>query len=196
MPLKNQFTTSDYIPWAEMLSLVHKLYRDGDYRFSCLIACGCGFGLRIGDLLRISTWAVLLDNEQLDLVEEKTGKHRILRINPNLQRIIKDCYNALGCPNKGEHCFINHRGTIYSREWVNRHLKAIKAKYGLSVEHLSSHSFRKTFGRHVVEMSKGQEEHALIVLSELFSHNSVATTRKYLGLRAQELGAVYDKLDF
>lgn len=31
MSLKNTYVTSDYIEWDSMLSLVRKLYRDGEY---------------------------------------------------------------------------------------------------------------------------------------------------------------------
>lgn len=41
-----------------------------------------------------------------------------------------------------------------------------------------------------------QVEIALVKLSEIFSHSSIAITRRYLGLRQQELGEVYMSLDF
>ena len=53
MSIKNSHVTSDYIEWDSMLSLVRKLYRDGEYRLSLLIGCGCFFGLRISDLLSL-----------------------------------------------------------------------------------------------------------------------------------------------
>ena len=76
-------------------------------------------------------------------------------------------------------------------------LKEIKAKYGLiGVKHFSTHSFRKTFGRKVVEMAGENSEMALIKLAELFNHSNTAITRRYLGLRQEELSGVYDALDF
>ena len=64
MALKNTTTTSDYLPWDTMLTLVRKLYRDGDFRMSLLIGCGSFFGLRISDL-RLLTWGQLLDNDTI-----------------------------------------------------------------------------------------------------------------------------------
>ena len=55
---------------------------------------------------------------------------------------------------------------------------------------------RKTFGRQVVVMAGEQSEFALIKLSELFNHSDVMTTRRYLGLRTQELLETYDLLSF
>lgn len=61
MSIKNSHVTSDYIEWDSMLSLVRKLYRDGEYRLSLLIGCGCFFGLRISDLLSLD-WTMILDD--------------------------------------------------------------------------------------------------------------------------------------
>ena len=60
----------------------------------------------------------------------------------------------------------------------------------------TSHSHRKTFGRHIVEMAGADAERALIKLSEIFSHSSTAITRRYLGLKDEEISEVYASLDF
>ena len=64
------------------------------------------------------------------------------------------------------------------------------------MEHFSTHSLRKTFGRKVVEAAGSNSEMALIKLSELFNHADVMTTRRYLGLRTEELLETYDMLSF
>lgn len=74
--------------------------------------------------------------------------------------------------------------------------KEIKQKYGLKVEHFSTHSMRKTFGRKVVEAAQENSEFALLKLSEIFNHSDIQTTRRYLGLRSQELLETYDMLNF
>lgn len=55
---------------------------------------------------------------------------------------------------------------------------------------------RKTFGRKVVETAGENSEFALIKLSELFNHADIQTTRRYLGLRTEELLETYDMLSF
>lgn len=178
-----------------MLNVVRKLYRDRKYRMSLMIACGCFFGLRISDLKRL-TWRTVLDGDKFIIVEKKTGKRREVKINRGLQAHIEDCYNALNITDKEELCFVNKYGKPISTQMINRHLKAIKSQYALKVEHLSSHSFRKTFGRKVVSNAGEQSEMALIKLSEIFNHASPMITRRYLGLRAEELEEVYNGLDF
>ena len=195
MSRKHTVTTSDYLPWDSMLSLVQKLYRDGNYRMSLLIGCGAFFGLRISDLREL-TWSQLLDSETITLNETKTGKRRTIKVNENYRKHILDCYNALGIKDRSEKAFLSRKGTIYSVQQVNRLLKDIKARYGLKVDHFSTHSLRKTCGRRVVEQAGTQSEMALIKLSEIFNHASPMVTRRYLGLRTQELNEVYDSLDF
>ena len=45
-------------------------------------------------------------------------------------------------------------------------------------------------------MPSAVAEFALIKLSELFNHADIQTTRRYLGLRSQELLETYDMLNF
>lgn len=58
---------------------------------------------------------------------------------------------------------------------------------------ISSHSLRKSFGRRVYE-NNNESEKSLIYLSELFNHTSLSVTRKYLGIRQEELNDIYMNL--
>lgn len=195
MSVKYSTTTADYLEWDTMLNLVRKLYKDGDYRISLLIGCGCFFGLRISDILSLS-WEMLLDSDNFTLNEKKTGKKRIIKINEGFQKHIKDCFNALKIQDKSEKCFVSNKKMVYTVQRINVILKEIKEKYNLKIEHFSTHSLRKTFGRKVVEQAGENSEMALIKLSELFNHSSPMITRRYLGLRHEELMNVYDELVF
>lgn len=195
MSQKHSYTTADYLPWDTMLNLTHRLYKDGKYRMSLLVACGCFFGLRISDLLSLS-WEQVL-GESFTLTEKKTGKHREIKVNAGVQEHIKECYIALGIKDPHEKCFLNRYGDVVSIQRINVVLKEIKVKYMLKdIQHFSTHSFRKTFGRKVVEMAGENSEMALIKLGEIFNHTSTSITRRYLGLRQQELREVYDTLVF
>ena len=90
MSVKNSYTTADYLEWDTAMALIRKLYKDGDFRFSLLIGCGCFFGLRISDLRKL-TWSMLLDGDSFMLNEQKTGKRRIIKINKGFQ---KQCGNG------------------------------------------------------------------------------------------------------
>lgn len=178
-----------------MLSLIRKLYRDGNYRMSLLIGCGCFFGLRISDILTL-TWSMLLNDDKFTINEKKTNKRRVIKINSDFQQHIKQCYNALHITNDNEKCFLSQKKMVYSTQRINVLFKEIKKNYNLKVEHFSTHSMRKTFGRKIYESSGEQANIALMRLSELFNHSNVSVTKIYLGIREKELLETYDLLDF
>lgn len=191
----HKYQTSDYMEWDVMLSLIRKLYRDGNYRMSLLIGCGCFFGLRISDILTL-TWSMLLDDNKFTLNEKKTNKRRTVKINSHFQQHIKQCHDALHITDDNEKCFLSQKKVVYSTQRINILFKEIKKKYNLKIEHFSTHSMRKTFGRKVYESSGENANMALIKLSELFNHSNIAVTKIYLGLREKELLETYDLLDF
>ena len=195
MSQKHSYTTADYLPWDTAMALVRKLFRDGKYRMSLLIGCGCFFGLRISDLIQLS-WRQILGTDELVIWEQKTGKRRVIRINKGFQGHIRDCYDAMKVRNVESPCFLNRYGSIISLQMINREFKSIKVKYQLKIDNFSTHSLRKTFGRRVVEMAGPNSEMALIRLSDIFHHDRIMTTRRYLGLRQEEISEVYEALQF
>ena len=196
MSIKNSNTTSDYIEWDAAVNLVHRLFRDGDYRMSLLVGCGIFFGLRISDTLRL-TWSMLLEGNSFEIIEKKTQKRREVRINANFQKHIQDCFNALKIEDTSQFCFISRKKRVFSIQRINVLLKDIKKRYNLkNVKNISTHSCRKTFGRHIYECANENGEMALIMLSELFNHSNISITKRYLGLRREELLRCYDLLEF
>lgn len=197
MSLKHSYTTADYLPWETAVSLVRKLYKDGNYRMSLLLGCGFFFGLRISDLLTLS-WAQILRQESFVVYEHKTGKRREIKINKGFQGHIQDCFDAMRIKDATKPCFLNRYGSILSLQMVNRELKTIKFKYRLAINNFSTHTMRKTWAREVWEQenAKGRGEMALLKLSELLNHSAPNITRRYIGLRQEELGEVYETLCF
>lgn len=191
----HKYQTSDYMEWDVMLSLIRKLYRDGNYRMSLLIGCGSFFGLRISDLLSL-TWSMLLNDDKFTLNEKKTNKRRVVKINADFQQHIQQCHDALRIKNDNEKCFLSQKKVVYSTQRINVLFKKIKKKYNLKIEHFSTHTMRKTFGRKVFESAGENANMALMRLSELFNHSNVSVTKIYLGIREKELLETYDLLDF
>lgn len=195
MAQKHQYTTSDYLEWDAAMNLIRRLYKDGKIRLSLFVGCGCFFGLRFSDLSRL-TWEQILTGDSFAIYEQKTGKRREIRINKGFQDFIRECYVALKVRDISQPCFLNRFGGIITNQMVNRHFKTIKVKYQIRIKNFSTHSLRKTFGRRVVDMAGPDSEMAIIKLSELFNHSNSMVTRRYLGLRQEELGEVYDSLQF
>ena len=139
---------------------------------------------------------MLLNDSTFSIVEQKTQKNRTIKINPDFQ-IISGNADALRVQDINSPCFVSQKHTVFSTQRLNVVLKEIKEQYKVKdIDHFSNHSLRKCFGRKVVEMSGDNSEMALIKLSELFNHSSVNVTRRYLGLRQEELLNTYDCLDF
>ena len=187
MPLKGQHTKSDYMEWEEMLNLCLKLQRDGNYKFALLLFSGCHIGLRIKDLLQIR-WQEVLDKTVLVLTETKTQKTRRITIHADLQAKLRELYEIIN-PKMEDFLFANSEGTSMSIQYINRRIKAICKKYGVKGNY-SSHFMRKTLGRRVYQQHN-ESEKSLLLLSYLFNHASVSTTKIYLGIRDEEIGDLY-----
>lgn len=195
MSLKYSSTTADYLIWSDAMNLIRKLSRDGNYKMSLLMAMGCFTGLRISDILALR-WRQILNKDEFCITEIKTGKQRTIRLNPQLQQHIRDCYEHIRPIGINAPILISQKGTAFTIQRINIILKEIREKYRLKIKNFSCHSLRKTFGRQVYNMNSDNAELALIKLMELFNHSSVSITKRYLGLRQEEILQTYDCLSF
>ena len=195
MSLKYSTTTADYLVWSDAMNLIRKLAKDENYKMSLLIALGCFTGLRISDILALR-WEQILSTEEFTIIEKKTGKKRVLRLNPQLQQHIRECYEHIQPIGIKAPILVSQKGTVFTIQRINVILKEIKRKYRLKIKNFSCHSLRKTFGRQVYNMNSENSELALVKLMELFNHSSLAITKRYLGLRQEEILETYDVLSF
>ena len=195
MSLKYSTTTADYLVWSDAMNLIRKLAKDGNYKISLLIALGCFTGLRISDILALR-WKQILHVEEFTIIEKKTGKKRTLRLNPQLQQHVAECYEHIQPLGINAPILVSQKGTVFTVQRINVILKEVKKKYRLKVKNFSCHSLRKTFGRQVYNMNSDNSELALVKLMELFNHSSLAITKRYLGLRQEEILQTYDCLSF
>ena len=195
MSLKYSTTTADYLVWSDAMNLIRKLAKDGNYKMSLLISLGTFTGLRISDILALK-WKQILNSEEFTIVEKKTGKKRVIRLNQQLQKHISECYEHINPIGINAPILVSQKGTIFTIQRINVILKEVKKKYRLKVKNFSCHSLRKTFGRQVYNMNSENSELALVKLMELFNHSSVSITKRYLGLRQEEILETYDCLSF
>lgn len=195
MSLKYSNTTADYLVWSDAMNLIRKLAKDENYKMSLLIALGCFTGLRISDILALR-WFQILGASEFTIIEKKTGKKRTLRLNPQLQEHIQECYEHIKPIGVKAPILVSQKGTIFTIQAINRIFKDIKKKYKVKIKNFSCHSLRKTFGRQVYNMNSDSSELALVKLMELFNHSSVGITKRYLGLREEEILETYNCLSF
>lgn len=193
MSLKGQRTTTSSLNWDDFKSLIGKLERDKEYKFCLLISIGVFTGLRISDLLKLRFNQ--FESEIITIQEQKTKKTRRIKINPDLKEIVERVKNRMVVTNTNQFIFLNRYGTKpIDKSYANVKLKSIFRKYNVSIEgNISSHLFRKTLGNRVLKLNNYSGE-SVILLMELFGHSSPAVTKRYLGLREQEIHNVYDSL--
>lgn len=191
-----QNTTTTYIEWNDFISLITRLEKDENYKFCLLVSIGVFTGLRISDLLTL-TYSDLLSNETFTLKEMKTKKQRSIKVNKDLKEIISRIVSKSKISDLNQLIFINKYGTkSIDKSYVNVKLKELVKKYRIKIDgNVSTHTFRKTLGRRVMEVNNYSNE-SLVLLMELFGHSSMSITKRYLGIREQEIHNVYDSLTF
>ena len=194
MSKKGQNTTTTYMDWNDFISVITRLEKDENYKFCLLIAIGVFTGLRISDLLSLR-YSDLLNGETFSIKEKKTNKQRSIKINKDLKEIVERIVKKTKVTELNELIFINKYGTkAIDKSYVNVVLKEIVKKYRIKLDgNVSTHTFRKTLGRRVMEVNNYSNE-SLVLLMDLFGHSSMSITKRYLGIREQEIHNVYDSL--
>ncbi len=194
MSLRGQRTTTTSMDWDTFKSLISKLERDGEYKFCLLITIGVFTGLRISDLLQLR-FSQFENADILTIQEQKTRKTRRIKINPDLKQIVERVKGRIAITDTSQYIFLNkYRTKPIDQSYVNVKLKDILKRYDIVLEgNASSHLFRKTLGNRVLRLNNYSNE-SVILLMELFGHSSPAITKRYLGLREQEILDVYDSL--
>jgi integrase len=202
-------TAAEYIPWEDLTYFINCLERDGHYRL-CLLASLCSFwALRIGDALSLK-WVDLfvlgqndvkdifiLDEQKNQLRRKKEGKAPKLReipINKDIKGLILRIFKQMQTNRKTDFIFLNYKGDkVFSEQYVNRRLKELAKKYRLQNSNISSHSFRKSFGRKVLQENSFSPE-SKELLMKIYGHGDWSITREYLGFTRDEISNIYGSL--
>lgn len=191
---KGQKKTSDYIEYDKAMLKGNELLWAGDKQMiiGFYIIFSINTGLRVSDVLerKHSELADLKPGDYLTIQEQKTKKVRKIQINEKITESYKYLSAKLqdrGTYKPGDYIFKSQKNSTFATVSLNRILKEVFAGY---CRNISTHSLRKSFGRRVYEMNH-RSEHSLILLSDLFQHSNTAITRRYLGLRQEEIDNVY-----
>jgi integrase len=131
---------------------------------------------------------MVLGKQTLLIKEKKTGKVREIPLQEELIEILQKVYMKLGSPNVQNEIIPLHIRTI------NKQIKIHAIRAGIKGKRISTHTWRKTFGREVWKRN-GQTEACLVRLSSLFNHSSIAITRIYLSITKDEVDNLYQLQD-
>lgn len=170
--------TCKHITWEELGELVSKMKADGN-RLHLFARIQTYMGLRGGDVLKLR-WRDILDNTEISIIETKTGKSRVIAINPTLKHDVQEEYNLKFGYKKSDYIFKQKKGNKHiSLSFVNRQFKAAFKKHGIVADQVSTHIFRKTFAYKILEDNDFSNE-AIFTISRMFIHSSINVTMKYL----------------
>lgn len=192
--------TTGYIKWSDYQGLLENLEKDGKTKELLLMTIGVTTALRIGDILKLK-WSDLIDSDGkakkiLEFREKKTGKVRRIPIDGKPAKIIKNIWeDSKSRPTS--YVFESEKykkGEPISVQYVNKWLKQILSEYGVEcTNNVSSHLFRKTFGRRLLETSE-DKTYALLLLMDIFKHTSLDITKRYIGIREDEIRTTYKQI--
>lgn len=181
MAAKGVFTKSDYLDYEKLMYKAEKMLSDEKTKvLGTYIIVAINTGLRCGDVLNLTFEQ--LKNDTITITEGKTKKTKTIAINDKIKTLIK----KIGKDKSGSP-FITQKVSVISIQHLNLLLKKHLRTKGLNI---STHSMRKTFGRRVYSQNN-ESEKALMYLMELFNHSSLVMTKKYLGIRQEELNNIY-----
>jgi integrase len=181
--------TSDYLDYDLAMRIANDILWHGRQpQVGFYVIFSINTGLRVGDTLKLKHADMIgkQAGDYLIITEQKTGKRRQVQLNDK----VIDAYTYLQKRNRTkptDYVFKSQKNHVFATVTINRTLKRI---FKGCAPVISSHSLRKTFGRRVYEMN-GRSEHSLVLLSDIFGHSNLAITRRYLGLRKEEISNVY-----
>lgn len=185
--MTTKLKSAEHLEEIEVNKLLKYLQQNQLWNYYILVRLGISTALRYSDLSQI-TWKDLLGRNKITIKEKKTGRVREIPLNPDLVKNLTSVYLKQGSPEPISKVLPLNIRTI------NKQIKIYAAKSGIRGKRISSHTFRKTFGREVWKRNNYSEA-SLVKLSQLFKHSSTAITRIYLSITKDEVENLYDIQD-
>lgn len=173
-----------------------KVYLKGQVlRNYALFTVGINIALRISDLLELTWNDVLNENgrgfKSIKLKEGKTGKNRDIKLNKMAQKALKELLDSLEAYDMDDFILKSREGENrpISRQQALNILKDAAEAVGIK-ENVGTHTLRKTWGYHAW---KNGFNPALIM--ETLNHTNLGVTKRYLGIRQDEINDLYENLN-
>lgn len=185
--MTTKIKSSEHLEELELNKLLKYLYQNELWIYYVMVRLGVSTALRFSDLSRIR-WIDVINKQVLIIKEKKTGKVREIPLQPELTETLYKVFEKLNRPNLHEVIIPLHIRTI------NKQIKLYAAKSGIRGKRISTHTWRKTFGREVWKRNN-YSEGSLVKLSQLFNHSSISITRIYLDITREEVNDLYNLQD-
>ncbi len=177
---------------AKLDALKKRLLRLGLYKEFLIFTLGLNTGLRIGDILSLK-WSDI-NGECIRIREQKTSKHKEIKINDLLRNAITllerhRVKQGLPAPKPDDYVFESERrpGRPFTRQYIWALLNYHGEQLGL--KNIGTHSMRKTFAWYAYK--KGVD---IALLCKVLNHASPAVTLRYIGIEQEQLNDVYSMI--
>lgn len=176
------------LTWGEVQRMCQCALEDGRPDVAAMFALGAGFGLRIGDVLRLR-WRDVIDVkgnivDRLEIKERKRGALRILRTPAWVKTVLERYQEALGDD------FDPDRKIVpFGREWSWELLKRYAERAGISPERVGTHSLRKSFCQTIYERTRDPA-----VTAKLTGHRSAEALLAYIGALSPTAERILDEI--
>lgn len=172
----------------DMVKCIGEYLKNKDEKLFVMYSIGIYSGLRISDILSLKIKDVK-GKAEIRLKEKKTGKIRSFAINPKLKKIIK-AY----CEDKNTQDYLipNKRDKgrkAISREYAYRILR--EAGEHFNIEHIGTHTLRKTFGYHFY-----LQNNDIVLLMKILNHSDQSKTLRYIGIEQTTMNEAIRKLHY
>ena len=138
-------------------------------------------GLRISDILKLRLCDIVRDGDRyrLEVVEQKTGKHRIFTVPLVIRQYVEN------------YCLRHHIKSTdiifpITERAVQKQL-SIVCDY-LGYDGISTHSFRKWYATEIYK-SSGYD---IALVQRLLQHSSASVTQRYIGIEPQRIEAAIE----
>jgi len=168
-------TTEQYKAIIEALRTGFVDRRPNDRIATALVLEG-NLGIRISDILKLRLCDIVKDGDRfrLDIIEQKTGKHREFTVPLVIRQFIENY-----CLRNG----IKRNEIIFpiTERQVQKQL-SIVCDY-LGYEGISTHSFRKWYATEIYN----NNDHDIALVQRLLQHSSAATTQRYIGIEPEKI---------
>lgn len=172
-----------------------KVLLGNSVRDYCLFVVGINFALRISDLIKLKWSDVLKENKttfkNLRIREGKTKKPREIRINKNSKKALEQLRKHYGSTNLEDYIFKSREGgnKPISRQRATQIIKDATRAVEIE-ENINTHSLRKIWG-----WNAWRNGYSPALIMDTLNHSNLDVTRKYLGIRQDEINNLYDNLN-
>jgi integrase len=174
---------AEFLEEHEIKKLLEYLSQNEYWVYYLVVRLGVSTALRFSEMSRI-TWIDVLGAHTLLISGKKAGKIREIPIFHELSENLSSVYLNLGRPKMEDSIIpITIRG-------FNKQIKVLSMRAGIRGKRISTHTWRKTFGREVWKRNN-QSENSIIKLANIFNHSSASVTKKYLGIEEEMPQSLY-----